>query len=36
VNERVGFFADGRMMIGSEAGELLAVAPIRAGLSLRF
>lgn len=36
VNERLGFFADGRMMIGAEAGELLAVAPIRAGLSLRF
>jgi hypothetical protein len=29
-------FVDGRMMVGSEAGELLAVAPIRAGLAWRF
>ena len=32
----VSLFADGRMMIGAEAGELLAVAPIRAGVAWRF
>jgi hypothetical protein len=36
VKERVSVFADGRMMIGAEAGELLAVAPIRAGVAWRF
>ncbi len=36
VRERVSIFADGRMMVGSEAGELLAVAPIRAGVAWRF
>jgi hypothetical protein len=36
VKERVSLFADGRMMIGAEAGELLAVAPIRAGVAWRF
>lgn len=36
IKERVSFFADGRMMIGAEAGELLAVAPIRAGVAWRF
>lgn len=36
IKERVSLFADGRMMIGAEAGELLAVAPIRAGLAWRF
>jgi hypothetical protein len=36
LNERISFFADGRMMIGAEAGELLAVAPVRAGVSWRF
>ena len=36
VKERVSLFADGRMMVGSEAGELLAVAPIRAGIAWRF
>ena len=36
VKERVSIFADGRMMVGSEAGELLAIAPIRAGVALRF
>jgi hypothetical protein len=29
-------FADARMMVGDEANELLAVAPLRAGLSWRF
>lgn len=33
---RLNLFADARMMLGSEAGELLAVAPIRAGVALRF
>ena len=36
LTERISFFADGRMMIGEEAGELLAVAPIRAGVGWRF
>ena len=36
LNERIGLFADGRMMVGTEAGELLAVAPLRAGVALRF
>ena len=36
IKERVSVFADGRMMIGAEAGELLAVAPIRAGIAWRF
>ena len=36
VKERVSIFADGRMMVGSEAGELLAVAPMRAGVAWRF
>lgn len=36
VREHLSVFADGRLMLGSEAGELLAVAPIRAGLSVRF
>jgi hypothetical protein len=33
---RLNLFADARMMLGSEAGELLAVAPIRAGVAVRF
>jgi hypothetical protein len=32
----LSLFADGRMMLGAEAGELLAVAPIRAGVAWRF
>jgi hypothetical protein len=36
LGERVGFFVDGRLMLGEEAGELLAVVPIRAGFSWRF
>ena len=36
LQQRVSLFADGRMMIGAEAGELLAVAPIRAGVAFRF
>ena len=36
VQERLSIFADGRMMVGSEAGELLAVAPIHAGIAWRF
>ena len=38
LNEHLDLFADGRMMlvIGTEADELFAVAPIRAGVSWRF
>jgi hypothetical protein len=36
VGARVSFVADGRLMLGDEAGELLAVLPIRAGLSWGF
>ena len=36
VRDRLGVFADGRMIIGTEAGELLAITPIRAGLAWRF
>jgi hypothetical protein len=36
LNKGLNLFADGRMMVGAEAGELLAVAPIRAGLAWRF
>ena len=36
LKERVSLFADGRMMIGGAAGELLAVVPIRAGVAWRF
>jgi hypothetical protein len=36
VQRRISLFADGRMMLGAEAGELLAVAPIRAGVAWRF
>ena len=33
---RISLFADGRMLIGGEAGELLALAPVRAGIAWRF
>lgn len=36
LKRRVSLFADGRMMIGAEAGELLAVAPIQIGVAWRF
>jgi hypothetical protein len=36
LKERVSLFADGRMMIGAEAGELLAVVPVRAGIAWHF
>jgi hypothetical protein len=36
VKKRFSLFADARMMLGSEAGELLAVAPIRAGVAWHF
>ena len=36
VRARLNVFADVRMMIGDEAGELLAIAPLRAGLTWRF
>ena len=36
LRERVTVFADARIMIGDEAGELLAIAPLRAGLTWQF
>lgn len=36
LGERISLFADGRMMVGTEAGELLAVAPLRTGIAWRF
>lgn len=33
---RLSIFADARMIVGAEAGELLAIAPVRAGLAWRF
>jgi hypothetical protein len=36
LRERIGLFGDARMTIGSEAGELLAVIPIRAGIAWYF
>ena len=36
VQSRLSLFVDGRMMVGAEAGELLAVVPIRAGVAWRF
>ena len=33
---RLSLFADARMILGAEAGELLAIAPMRAGLAWRF
>ena len=36
LKESVSLFVDGRMMVGAEAGESLAVAPIRAGVAWRF
>jgi hypothetical protein len=36
IGERLSLFAEGRMIIGEEAEDLLAVLPIRAGLAWRF
>jgi hypothetical protein len=36
LSEDVSLFADGRMMGGAEAGELLALTPVRAGVAWRF
>jgi hypothetical protein len=36
VRDRLSVFADARVMIGDEAGELLAIAPLRAGLTWQF
>lgn len=33
---RLSLFADARLMLGGEAGELLAVAPLRVGVAWRF
>jgi hypothetical protein len=36
LRERLSVFADARMMVGDEAGEIVAAAPIRAGLAWHF
>jgi hypothetical protein len=36
LTDQLNAFVDGRMMIGDEAGELLAVLPVRAGVAWRF
>jgi hypothetical protein len=36
LRERLRVFGDARMLIGAEAGELLAMAPVRVGLAWRF
>ena len=36
LEDRFMFFADVRMMIGTEAGEILALAPIRGGVAWHF
>ena len=36
VRERISIFADGRLFIGSEANEIFALMPIRAGVAWRF
>ena len=36
LRDRLSVFGDVRMLIGAEAGELLALVPVRAGLAWRF
>ena len=36
VGKRISVFGDARMMVGTEAGDLLAVVPVRIGLAWRF
>ena len=36
LRQRIHVFADARMIVGAEAGELLAIAPARAGIAWRF
>jgi hypothetical protein len=36
LRERISLFVDGRILVGSEANEIFALAPIRAGLAWRF
>jgi hypothetical protein len=36
LRERLSVFGDARMLVGVEAGELLAMAPVRVGLAWRF
>ena len=36
LRERLILFADARMIVGEEAGELLAAAPLRVGVAWRF
>jgi len=36
IRERLSVFADARMIVGGEAGETLALVPLRAGVTWRF
>ena len=36
LRERLSLFGDARMLIGGEAGELLAIVPVRVGIAWRF
>jgi hypothetical protein len=36
LGDRLSIFADGRVIIGAEAGETLGLAPVRAGVAWRF
>jgi hypothetical protein len=36
LRERLSVFGDARMLVGAEAGEMLAMAPVRVGLAWRF
>ncbi|HEU4935624.1 MAG TPA: hypothetical protein VFT39_04155 [Vicinamibacterales bacterium] len=36
LGNRLSMFADGRVIIGAEAGETLGLAPVRAGIAWRF
>jgi hypothetical protein len=36
LGERISVFGDARMIVGAEAGELLAILPVRVGVAWRF
>jgi len=36
LRERISVFGDVRLMVGAEAGELLAVLPVSVGIACRF
>lgn len=36
LGERISAFGDARMIVGTEAGELLAILPVRVGVAIRF